>query len=429
MTGRNDPCPCGSGKKYKHCCLLKEMQQTADRRQEAPAADEVSAAAERDPLIERMNAWWEAFRKAGYEEKWELVDAALRDEPELMDREMVFETGNTLYDEAMERGEHERFERLLESFRERAPEAYERELTFVLEWRFMSALARKAWPAVEDAFLAFSQIAGRDLDLYYCLIGVLAYYGRLAILLEGMREALPSVKVSKSLVPGAASAFAENVATYEIVSRLQEDAELRADDEELQRRLAQYEFSIDLEELDRLLAYRSGRAQPTWAAEELMLSPGDDYEEDPAKQKLNLLLMAWIHDAATEGGVPATKAEMARDHLYRYFVQRSEGELSKYGGRRGREERALVPERGTLNRYMEDMLGFMSYQRYERSALLEVLPLWLRYLRQLELIGEAEASEALRDLGELSRRAAGQAARALRDPQVAENLRAWPDEL
>ena len=24
--GRNDPCPCGSGKKYKHCCLLKEQK-------------------------------------------------------------------------------------------------------------------------------------------------------------------------------------------------------------------------------------------------------------------------------------------------------------------------------------------------------------------------------------------------------------------
>jgi hypothetical protein len=23
-TGRNDPCPCGSGKKYKHCCLVKD---------------------------------------------------------------------------------------------------------------------------------------------------------------------------------------------------------------------------------------------------------------------------------------------------------------------------------------------------------------------------------------------------------------------
>ncbi|MFZ0565059.1 MAG: SEC-C metal-binding domain-containing protein [Chlamydiales bacterium] len=25
-VGRNDPCPCGSGKKYKQCCLLKEKE-------------------------------------------------------------------------------------------------------------------------------------------------------------------------------------------------------------------------------------------------------------------------------------------------------------------------------------------------------------------------------------------------------------------
>ncbi len=24
--GRNDPCPCGSGKKYKQCCLLKDQK-------------------------------------------------------------------------------------------------------------------------------------------------------------------------------------------------------------------------------------------------------------------------------------------------------------------------------------------------------------------------------------------------------------------
>ncbi|MBA7557648.1 hypothetical protein ES705_50412 [subsurface metagenome] len=26
--GRNDPCPCGSGKKYKHCCLKKKNKNT-----------------------------------------------------------------------------------------------------------------------------------------------------------------------------------------------------------------------------------------------------------------------------------------------------------------------------------------------------------------------------------------------------------------
>ena len=25
--GRNDPCPCGSGKKYKNCCLRKDEKQ------------------------------------------------------------------------------------------------------------------------------------------------------------------------------------------------------------------------------------------------------------------------------------------------------------------------------------------------------------------------------------------------------------------
>jgi uncharacterized protein YchJ len=30
-SGRNDPCPCGSGKKYKQCCLqAREAQQAED---------------------------------------------------------------------------------------------------------------------------------------------------------------------------------------------------------------------------------------------------------------------------------------------------------------------------------------------------------------------------------------------------------------
>ncbi len=33
--GRNDPCPCGSGKKYKNCCLRKETMSIPDRIREA----------------------------------------------------------------------------------------------------------------------------------------------------------------------------------------------------------------------------------------------------------------------------------------------------------------------------------------------------------------------------------------------------------
>jgi len=39
--GRNAPCPCGSGKKYKHCCLLKVSEaRTTSRTDKASALAE-----------------------------------------------------------------------------------------------------------------------------------------------------------------------------------------------------------------------------------------------------------------------------------------------------------------------------------------------------------------------------------------------------
>ena len=54
-TGRNDPCPCGSGKKYKHCCLGKRDARPG------PAqiiADKIAEAAAEHPFssLEELNA-------------------------------------------------------------------------------------------------------------------------------------------------------------------------------------------------------------------------------------------------------------------------------------------------------------------------------------------------------------------------------------
>jgi tetratricopeptide (TPR) repeat protein len=37
-TGRNDPCPCGSGKKYKQCCLARDEAAAATARVAQPVA-------------------------------------------------------------------------------------------------------------------------------------------------------------------------------------------------------------------------------------------------------------------------------------------------------------------------------------------------------------------------------------------------------
>ena len=63
-TGRNDPCPCGSGKKYKHCCLKKD--EAAEY--EALAAGSQAAHTDLMKLIGRL--------AAQYDDDDELTDAA-----------------------------------------------------------------------------------------------------------------------------------------------------------------------------------------------------------------------------------------------------------------------------------------------------------------------------------------------------------------
>jgi tetratricopeptide (TPR) repeat protein len=49
--GRNDPCLCGSGKKYKKCCALESVSQTASTARESPAQDP-----DMSPLIALLNS-------------------------------------------------------------------------------------------------------------------------------------------------------------------------------------------------------------------------------------------------------------------------------------------------------------------------------------------------------------------------------------
>jgi len=45
--GRNDPCPCGSGRKYKQCCLAKD-----EAKERAARAKEAAKAAKAEPPAE-----------------------------------------------------------------------------------------------------------------------------------------------------------------------------------------------------------------------------------------------------------------------------------------------------------------------------------------------------------------------------------------
>jgi hypothetical protein len=58
------------------------------------------------------------------------------------------------------------------------PEAYNKELGYILEWRIQIALMEGDEAALERYFYQFSPLAGDKLDTYYRIIPALAYHGK-----------------------------------------------------------------------------------------------------------------------------------------------------------------------------------------------------------------------------------------------------------
>ncbi|MBI3890222.1 MAG: SEC-C domain-containing protein [Candidatus Wallbacteria bacterium] len=174
--GRNSPCPCGSGRKYKKCCLAKDEAASQSRnaelqlsrtpvedgpegrprpqfspdrvppsaRDETPSDDESGehtsaddwvSASDLDGLTDEQAAlvksWWQEFAPI-YEERdadamTSRIDEFLEQHPELfgrlrLDEEVIFEVGGAL----QAAGQHGRYLELLQRLRRDQPEMYGR---------------------------------------------------------------------------------------------------------------------------------------------------------------------------------------------------------------------------------------------------------------------------------------------------------------
>lgn len=71
--GRNEPCYCGSGRKYKHCCLSKDEKKAAKARAKAaaaaadrPAETEAAPVADTRPPKPQSHQPWRATTSRGF---------------------------------------------------------------------------------------------------------------------------------------------------------------------------------------------------------------------------------------------------------------------------------------------------------------------------------------------------------------------------
>lgn len=428
--GRNDPCHCGSGKKYKKCCMNKDKEATqAEQAARQAAAVPVSPSfmpalpetprEPPDPLTEARNVRWEEFQAASYEGQIALFNQILTEEPELMDGEMAFEFLNDIYYESVERNERDRFEAMADTLLEHRPEVYAAEAGFILGWRITNALAAGRVEDIPALAEAMAATAEKSIDEFFNLMDQLAYHNQLTVLVSATRLAWPQLKDSTRIF--GIDDFARQAAHYVIFNYLSQTSTPDDRDPDLLAQIAPY-ITLDLDLFTNYVARLTQQSQPAWTLADFEFGPppsasrydGDDEDEeeivDEGRQNLRHLTVEFLGYLYHQENIPYTKGELARAQIYQYILKRHDGDLDPPEARpkpiRGKKHKSshssphhpLCPNRKTLDHFLADLINFFNPQYYKAAATLELTPAWLRFLESRGLITTEQREQTLADL-------------------------------
>lgn len=440
--GRNDPCYCGSGKKYKKCCLSKDERAGVKNSAEP---DEIPAAAqsgkgreaqkhELDPLVEAWQARWHEFRAADYENQIALFLRTL-DDPELMDAEMAFEMLNEVFRASAERGERDRFDELVRRLQECRPDVYIKEKSFFLKWRITNALVAGCPEEVSNLTIELAPLASKDIDIFNRVEERISYHGHLTTLVEAMRLAWPGVRLSSEIVPWGIDEFCTRAVTYEMLHYAGSSSEPDPENPTLAERV-EFFSQIESKQVAAYLEHITAWPGRMWTMSDFQFAPSHDQwendegdaeetESDQPGVSLNfyLLTVQFLGYLRRFEGVPYTKGELGRRDLHRYLLERLDGkleykesmmasmqrELDHQQGRRRQPirkfksyEHALVPDAERLEHYLAGLLGMTNQLYHRAAALFEIIPPWLRFLEARRLIDAEIRVQALAGLEPLA---------------------------
>jgi hypothetical protein len=467
-VGRNDSCPCGSGKKFKKCCISKNQSTTYSAQGSLPkmllpgassssppvlpsASELKPITAPSDPSEERRKTFWNEF-KSQEEEGRRAIFLRTLDDKELMTDEMAFEMLSLLHEDAVSADGKARFAELVKSLADRRPEVYQQDAHFYLSWRLDDALVgnpQEILPLARE----LASLAGEHLDIVNRSLRRLAYHGQLEAIVEAMRIAWPLVQSSSDILPWGITRFAEDGARYEIYNYLEHTPSPNPLSSDLIDRIKFFVAEPNEETIAEVIGDLLGQVSLALTLGDLALKPmrkkrrddwddeekKDDESSDPGTQNLYRLISRFVGYLRREEGVPYTKGELVRNELFEYFTRRQEGELAP---RLSMLEQAMLPnkklppppkpshplcpERVTFDVYLSKMLGFMSELYHTASALFEIVPSWLRFLESHGLIDADQHTKTVEELSPLHADLLRLMKTNRDDPALFSSLQRWP---
>ncbi len=445
--GRNDPCPCGSGKKYKKCCWREYREHHGHHERDADGTVGEQSFDDMDSLSWKQKL--KRFRSMHVHEKFEFLRDCYRD-PEEVGGDYFMELMAALFRDTARYGTHAEFQTLIEHIHEHRSDLLDEFGVWLDRWRMMSVLCSED-PLTDRDLQRFTESYGEDPDVMETVLWAFLYRGRNEDLRTVLPEVVSRLRNRNDLMPGAHHLPAEKGVHVELYHDANQSDELPEPDEWIESnrdRFEQYFDDLNEDNLASLIRHVSGRARDTWSPADFVLSvPGDASEQAPSgaqresralpeehRQNYHTLGKQFLHYRNDQYGVPWSRAEMTVNDLIVYLLNRADRELGPRESfmeaerRRQRDEpppqqkdiapeNLLLPDGETLKRYLQRQEAMLQKHTYRRVALYAALPEWLEFIEHHSLVTSGQVQDTMEDI------------RFLQDVLLDSLQTNWPDPL
>lgn len=412
-VGRNDPCPCGSGRKHKKCCLDKPSAVDL-----AAGMGDVEWDDDETPTAEARSEFETMARE---------FEALLENQDSRADK--IFELLAGLRDRAFRVKERGRLDAWLDRLEKERPDVCQQDWRWHALYRLESAIIDGRDPQLTAGRDDLVRLASVDLDLFHRVADLLAWRGHTRLLTEVLQEALPRVQTGGGIMDRALESFEITVIACTYFRLLEESPSLDPFDPAVHQRLPKLS-NLTCDYPEAFLQHVVGVRTEPWSLQELA---------DPNWETLFHLSLEFVGHVHRTEGVPYLKAELGRRQIVRYLRERHKGVLHDRRSMldrvlhprppkpRPRPDHILCPDIRTLDAFLADLLDFLNPQVYRVVACLEMIPAWIRFLEGKGLVEAAQGAKVLPSLRGLVVTTEALLRKAPVDPAARAALRtAWP---
>lgn len=413
--GRNEPCWCGSGKKYKNCHLSQDEQAAQRARPQPPAQPakpavpsarvgppELPQPPTLSPEDQAEQAEWEKFDQADLDGK--VAFFLERIDNKRMDAQDAVEAYFAIRDETEPRrnaADRARLTELIEHLRREAPAAYRQKSGVYLGDLAQFAIAEERWEALSPLLSEFAEIADKEIEDFFSTIKMLLYHGQTAPVLTAMTAAWPKVSQSDEILPRGVDEFLDILVKLHLYRYLEATPQPRPDDPLLREPIQGLGGTLDEIWLTTAVQHLSATGPSTWSVEDF----GGETDAETWERNVSALLFEFMADVKRRAGTPFSRSDFFKDELRRVLHQQiSEGEPRPRGKKKKNKHRRspattagspLLPGYEELDRAFAGKFNILGSEPYEAGALLELLPAYLHWIARLGLIHPTEMDEAL----------------------------------